>query len=504
MTSRSRIQALSRGALAVLAAMLLSAPALAAPEPDQRMIDWRFGSNGRMVIPFDEGGNWRDDGYAAVEQADGKVVVAGVVELGGGRTAIGLMRLTRAGNLDIPFGGAGNGRHVVDLGASNSTGAYAAAVQDDGKIVVAGWITGPAHQGENFLVMRFNANGTLDTGFGLSGRTAIAFDLGGSRNDWATGLAIQDDGKIVVAGNVQRGGADDRDIGIVRLNPSGGADAGFGDSGKLVVVIDRGGGNDAQATSVAIQRDGKIAVAGWVTTDSNGMDAMALRVLANGASDTGFGINGVVTFHMGTRQCLDEQAMAIKAVSWNQIIPVVASQRRLILAGTTCWDTANGNDDWDGLLVRLNDDGSLDTSFNGMGYLQAGFDLGGPNRDVITGIATVTLGEGLLSGLFPPNRIVVSGTAYDTRPPGDRGNQMAVRMLTWNGAPDPAFGQFGKGYIDFDLGSGNFDWSNGMILTGGHEAVLVGTTERDTPGDMDFAATRIILDRIFAGRQEND
>ncbi len=505
MTRIFPVRSAFRAFAVTLLAALSATPVLAAPEPEQRMIDRRFGNNGRFVVPFDSGGTWRDDGYAAVEQSDGRLVVAGVVELGGGRTGIGVARLTRAGGLDAGFGGNGTGRNVIDAGGSNSIGAYAAAVQGDNKIVVAGWITGPAHQGENFLAMRFEANGALDTTFGLAGRAAIAFDLGGNMNDWAQGVAIQGDGKIVVVGNVQRFGSEDRDIGVVRLNPSGGADTGFGNSGKVVAVIDRGGNNDARATGVALQGDGKIAIGGWASTASNGTDVIALRLLATGAIDSGFGSSGVAQFNLpGTRSCLDDEALTIRAVSWTRLFPSPATERRLLLAGSTCVINTGGNDDWDGLLVRLNDNGSLDTSLNdGLGHRRLAFDLGGFNRDLLTGVEAVNIG-GLLPGLFPPGHLVLSGTAYDSREPGDRGNQMVVRMIDWNGTTAPSFGAAGTGYIDFDLGGGNYDWSNGMILTRRLEAVLVGTAERVSAGDMDFAVSRIILDRIFAGSQESN
>lgn len=502
---RAKVLAVFAGLSMVFCSVTVSA----APEPEQRMIDKRFGYSGRAIAAFDRpNSDLRDDGYAAAEQSDGKIVLAGVVALSDGRTGIGVARLLRDGTTDYTFAGPTTpGRYVLELGASTSTGAYAVAVQSDNKIVVAGWITGSAHNGENFLVVRLNADGTLDTSFGLSGRTAIAFDVAGNMNDWATGVAIQSDGKIVVVGNVQRGSVNDRDIGVVRLNPSGGVDTGFGTSGKTIVVVDRGGDNDAQATSVSLQGDGKIAIGGWASTSLNGKDVVAIRLLPAGGIDTGFGTasSGIAQINVpGSRPCLDDEALAIKAVSWTQVVPTVSTQRRLVLAGTSCVDNSGGMDDWDMLVVRLDDSGVLDTSFGGgSGYRLLAMDLGGFNRDLATSVIEYQQSS-VLGGLFAPSHIVVGGSAYDARVPGDRGNQLAVQMIRWNGDRETNFGFGGKGYVDFDYGGSNYDWGNGMILTQSGAAVMVGTAERATGNDYDFVATRLILDRIFAGDQEND
>ncbi len=499
--SRHRILAVL---LVALAQALTAASLSAAPDPEQRMIDKRFGSNGRSWAAMDApGGDMRDDGYAAGEQSDGRVVVAGTVALPGGRTGVGVARFTREGQADVAFGSFG--RFMLDLGGSNASGGLAVAIQSDDRIVVAGWISGPAHQGENFLVLRLEPNGSLDTSFGLSGRTAVSFDHGGNMNDWATAMAIQPDGKIVVVGNVQRGGVNDRDIGVLRLNPSGGADTSFGTNGKTTIVIDRGGGDDAQATGMDLQSDGKILIGGWVSTASNGRDMMALRLLADGSRDTGFGpgSDGLVQINLALSACPDDEAADIKAVSWTQLVPNPATQRRVLLAGSTCLNNNNGNDDWDFAVVRLTDNGAMDTSFNGEGYRSLPIDLGGANRDIATSLITVRLSS-LLPGLFPPSHILVGGYAHDTRTPGDRGFQMAFRMMAWSGSNNDAFGPNGRGYVDFDLGANNDDYVNDLIMTSNGTVVAAGTVRRATGNDHDFAATRIVIDRIYAGDQEND
>lgn len=478
--------------------------AAAAPDPEQRMIDKRYGFEGRAWAAMDApGGDMRDDGHAAAEQSDGRVVVAGTVSLSGGRTGVGVARFTRKGQADVTFGSFG--RFMLDLGGSNATGGLAVAVQSDDKIVVAGWISGPAHQGENFLVLRLEANGTIDTSFGLSGRTAVSFDHGGSMDDWATAMAIQPDGKIVVVGNVQRGGVNDRDVGVVRLNPSGGADTSFGNNGKTTIVVDRGGGDDVRVTSMDLQSDGKILIGGWVSTASNGRDMMALRLLANGARDTSFGpgTEGLVQTNLAPASCPHDEAADIKAVSWTQLVPNPSIQRRVLLAGSLCMNESNGANDWDFVLVRLADNGDMDLSLAGDGYRTMPIDMGGANHDIATGVVTVNQSS-LMAGFFPPSHILVGGYAKDTRTPGDRGYQMAFRMITWNGDNQTTFGPNGRGYIDFDLGASNDDYANDLIVTRDGTVLAAGTVRRGTGNDHDFAVARIVADRIHASDLEND
>lgn len=129
-------------------------------------------------------------------------------------------------------------------------------------------------------------------------------------------------------------------------------------------------------------------------------------------------------------------------------------------------------------------------------------DLGGRNRDVTTGVVAYRT-VSLLSPLFAPAHIVVSGMALDTRPPGDRGNLMAVQLIRSDGTRESHFGLAGKGYVDFDAGGSNSDDSNGMTFTASGQVMLIGTTERGGT-DTDFLVSKIIHDRVFADGVELD
>jgi uncharacterized delta-60 repeat protein len=121
----------------------------------------------------------------------------------------------------------------------------------------------------DFGVVRLNPDGSLDTSFADGGLQSIAFDLGGTNSDLAHAVAIQTDGKIVVAGSVKSSSSDD-DFGVARLNPDGSLDSSFSSNGKRTIFFDLGGDNNDSAVAMAIQTDGKIVVAGSVQRNSSG------------------------------------------------------------------------------------------------------------------------------------------------------------------------------------------------------------------------------------------
>ena len=213
--------------------------------------DSTFNGNGRLSIDSGAVAN------AVAAMPDGRIVVAGVGAGPNGRSDAIIHRLTRTGSLDPTFNG--NGTLAIDAGGFEE--ADALALQPDGKIVVAGATTVNAAA----LVYRVNPNGSLDPGF--DGDGAVRLDE--AADAFAYGLALQRDGKIVVAGSTTVN--DNGDAVVHRLNANGSADAGFGQAGT--VGID-GGGNE-YAYAVALQADGKIVVAGET---SLGQDAVVYRL----------------------------------------------------------------------------------------------------------------------------------------------------------------------------------------------------------------------------------
>jgi uncharacterized delta-60 repeat protein len=186
------------------------------------------------------------------------------------------------GDLDPTFGTGG--KVLTNIGASAVTG-RGMAIQSDGKIVVAG-ATNLNDPGSDFVVVRYNTDGTLDTTFDSDGKVTTDFN---SKSDAAFAVAIQADGRIVVAGVSGTNGSDG-DFAIARYNSDGSLDSTFDSDGR--VVTDFGSLND-EAFSVAIASTGKIVVAG--STSSRNGDFAIARYLADGSLDSAFDSDGLVT-----------------------------------------------------------------------------------------------------------------------------------------------------------------------------------------------------------------
>jgi uncharacterized delta-60 repeat protein len=191
-----------------------------------------------------------------------------------------------AGQVDTSF--AAGGTAVTQVGASEDY-AKAVTVQADGKVIVAGATQNTS--GTHFALVRYHRDGSLDDGFGQGGKVTTPVGSGG--NAVAAAVAVQRDGKILVAGSSLQG-ATGQDFAIVRYNTDGTLDAGFGSGG--VVTIDFAGETD-RAWAMVVQDDDRIVVGGEANLGSNtsGVDFALARLNANGSLDTTFGSAGKVT-----------------------------------------------------------------------------------------------------------------------------------------------------------------------------------------------------------------
>src|SRR4051794_35157544 len=235
------------------------------------------GGSGAGLADF--GGD--EEGDAMAVAPDGKIVVAGSA-FGKDTDSVVVARFTAAGDNDASFGTAGTDGAAPDFGASAD--ARAVALQGDRKIVLAGGIT--AGTKEHFLVARLDdPSGTPDAGFS-GGHVSV--DFGGTLES-ANALLVQPDGKIVVAGTTDAGGTDD--FAIARLNPDGKLDPTFGDGGKATLDF---GASDDQAGALALQQNGKIVVVGQRKKGqgANFADIAVARLQPNGTKDPSFGSGG--------------------------------------------------------------------------------------------------------------------------------------------------------------------------------------------------------------------
>jgi uncharacterized delta-60 repeat protein len=255
-------------------------------------LDLGFGTQGIVTTPIPSGSATSAN---AIALSGTNILLAGHSKIGG-RFVIALAQYTSSGALDFTFGSGGI--VTTPVGALDADAA-ALAVQGDGKIVAAGLAGNAMSQIWDVALLRYNANGSLDTdpttGFG-GGTGIVTTDIGSSSN-YANAVAIQGDGKIVVVGNAfVNSFAATSDIAVLRYNTDGSLDTdpttGFG-AGTGIVTTNIGAFDNGFA--VAVQpADGKIVVAG--NADAGTGDRLALlRYNGDGSLDSGFGTGGIVT-----------------------------------------------------------------------------------------------------------------------------------------------------------------------------------------------------------------
>src|SRR5687767_14715861 len=208
-----------------------------------------------------------------------------------------------SGDLDLSF--AGDGTATQNFFIRNDFG-FSVAVQSDQKLVVAGWVTTGTTTGNDVAVMRYNADGTLETSFG--GGDGIVTTHLGSTSDAAFSVAVQADGKIVVGGQA-RGATTLNDFAVVRYLADGSLDTSFGAGG--IVKTDLNGGASDTAAAMTLMADGKIVLVGSTISNLENSFA-AVRYTSSGQLDTSFGTNGVVIarYANGPSQAKSVAAMA--------------------------------------------------------------------------------------------------------------------------------------------------------------------------------------------------
>ena len=272
-------------------------------------LDAGFGTGGTVTL--DVGG--REDGAAALAlQPDGKAIVAGRTAVPGG-TAFALSRFNPDGTLDAGFGMGGR---VITGFPDGSARASAVAVQHDGRILAAGSVIRAANFASvaSIGLARYTPDGALDPTFGAGGRVTTAFEAGTAT---AAALLIDTSGRLIVAGAAQ--GTGTVYLVVLRYQPDGALDPTFGGRGWTATDL---GGDDSVAAA-ALQEDGRIVVAGRTTTGTSTRGDMVriganqstrvavARYLPDGSLDLAFGAGGTATFHVGERDAA-ATAVAVK------------------------------------------------------------------------------------------------------------------------------------------------------------------------------------------------
>jgi uncharacterized delta-60 repeat protein len=212
-----------------------------------------------------------DVGRAAVIQPDGKIVVAGIADINNANSDFIVIRYNPDGSLDTTFDG--DGKVTTDFSGRDDQ-AHGVAIQADGKLVVAGSSSG------DFALARYNTDGSLDVTFDVDGR--VLLDVGG--NDSANAIRLQPNGKIIVVGNGANAAF------AVRYNSDGSLDTTFDTDGVAPV-------SGSEANAVSLQSDGKIVIAGA----SAAARMSVTRLNTNGSPDTNFGTGGTTIYTVANR-----------------------------------------------------------------------------------------------------------------------------------------------------------------------------------------------------------
>lgn len=356
------------------------------------------------------------------------------------------------GDLDVSFGVGGIARFGIDDADPGPTECRP-MLDAQGRILTCGSRRMNGATGSDFLVARFGADGALDQSFGQNGFATIDFD-NGAGGDQAAGMAIDRDGRIVVAGSTHGAGLQSADFAVARLNADGTLDASFGDAGKATIAFDmyQGTGNDT-VRAVAIAPDGAVILAGDAETSKGCVVAVA-RLLGDGARDPGFSDSGRQTFVFNLIGVTDETDNA-NAVA-------IDAQGRIVIAGTA--DSSVPQDIAEFGVARLLPGGELDTSFADEGRTTVAFDPG-------TGMSNA-LALGVL--VQHDGRIVVNGYA-NTSPWATQNMDMAAARLMPDGTPDTTFGTDGRITIAVDAEVDGFDAAVASVERDDGRLVFVGT-----------------------------
>ena len=339
------------------------------------------------------------------------------------------------GSLDLTFGGIG----YVTTKLSVNDKCYALAIQNDQKIVAVGCAVG---DNIDFATVRYNTNGTVDSSFGTNGRIitpVLPFYV-----DIARAVAIQTNGKILVAGESSSGSISD--FSIIRYNLNGTLDSSFGTGGEVTVDLNN---TVDMVRSLALQSDGKIIVIGYAFT-STVPDIGIIRCNSDGSLDNTFGTNGRVITHLGNSSTHTQTECV-----------VIQPDGKIIVATNPTISNC------DFTLLRYNSNGSLDSTFgvNGIAY---------------TNLANSYTYYSFNVALQIDGKIIVSGNFS-----GNPNYGFCVARFNPDGLLDSLFGTLGLVMTTFALPAQGY----GMTFDNDGKIIIVGGSDGQSPNS-GFALAR--------------
>jgi len=351
--------------------------------------DSTFATNGKLYINISPISNSTDFANTVALQTDGKVLIAGSTWTGSTKN-FALARCNSDGTLDNTFNQSG----IVTTEVGISSVIHSIAIQPNNKIIAVG--CSESNQNDGFLLVRYNCDGSLDSSFGINGivRTQISGVEEGART-----AKIQGDGKIIVGG--YSGSNESQNFALARYESNGMIDTTFGENGIQITKF-----NDEPdgITSIALQSDGKIVAGGYSYLEGISNFALA-RYNSDGSLDNTFGSEGKI-ISLFNNQGSSASSIAIQKTG------------KIVLGGS-CGEHMNSNF----ILARYNSDGSIDNSFNNIGYTITDID----SSDHLYAIA-----------LWSDDRIIVAGKSYDIT-----NNNFVLAQFDSDGTIDSSFANYG-------------------------------------------------------------
>ncbi|MEO8590342.1 MAG: hypothetical protein ABI432_13290 [Flavobacteriales bacterium] len=378
-----------------------------------------------------------DEASAVAIQLDGKIVVVGT---SGYSKALnfGVARYLTDGTLDTDFNFDGADFTSVVFGDDHAT---SVVIQDDGKILIGGY--GFCTEGNCFAMVRYLGDGTPDPEFGVDGIVTTEFTGGHTLESKA--IAVQDDGKILLAGGGVAGFA------VVRYLEDGTVDTDFGTDGLATCAFSAG--ND-RANGIVVLGDGRIILSGYASDLVN--DSIAVtRLNPDGTIDTDFGTNGRARASITNRNTIG-QALAL------------GPNGEIVVAGYCVPPLAT---DPTAVIARFTAEGVLDASFNGTGLRQV--PVVGSDVSSLNGVA-----------VQPDGKIVACGAVTMAS------SDFLLVRLNEDGSDDNAFNT--TGFVTTDY-TGTSDRANAIALQDDGRIVVVGGTNAGTQ-DYNFAIARYLSD----------
>ncbi len=439
-------------------------------------LDPSFGGDGRVTTDLTRRGGDCAPGVAV--QADGKIVAAGHSGFGGPNGRFALVRYLPDGTLDSTFGG--DGLVTTDF-TPYADAASSIVIQADGRIVAAG-LSGVFGTNTMFATARYNPDGTLDSTFSGDGRITTDFTPG---DDGANAVAVQSDGKIVVAGGAgTEGQSPDTGFALARYNPDGTLDSEFGEGGQVTNLTTAGRG--AEISGIAILTSGRILAAGrdgkggCKPCGSDMSTSFALvQYEADGTIDPTFGHDGLVITPLSPK---DDIAFDL----------AIQTDGKIVAAG----DSGSNGRNPKFAVVRYTPDGTLDPTFGREGKVRTDFT---PGLDSAHGVVLQSDGRMVVAGTsdYLGTRDRFALARYLSEPGSHRSPGSAAptptRLLGVLSPPasaapwdlDPSFGSGGKVTTAFIGGSAS---ASSLVVQPDGKIVAAGLT-----GLNDFAARNFAL-----------